>query len=104
MDYFYTVDVLSKMDWDKPIGRDNVFSLMWDYCNEDLERILMEYMCLISDLHKKKTGKGFAEVFSEMYDVPSYSINKDAGLIQDNQTGEIIKIDSKKQSHIKIVK
>lgn len=50
-DYFYTVDVLSKMDWDKPIGRDNVFSLMWDYCNEDLERILMEYMCLISDLH-----------------------------------------------------
>lgn len=28
-DYFYTVDVLSKMDWDKPIGRDNVFSLMW---------------------------------------------------------------------------
>ena len=103
-DYFYTVDVLSKMDWDKPIGRDNVFSLMWDYCNEDLERILMEYMCLISDLHKKKTGKGFAEVFSEMYDVPSYSINKDAGLIQDNQTGEIIKMDNKKQRHIKIVK
>lgn len=103
-DYFYTVEVLAKMDWDKPIGRDNVFSLMWDYCNEDLERILMEYMCLISDLHKKKTGKGFAEVFSEMHDIPSYSINKDAGLIQDNQTGEIIKMDSKKQSHIKIVK
>lgn len=103
-DYFYTVEALSKMDWDKPIGRDNVFSLMWDYCNEDLERILSEYMCLISDLHKKKTGKGFAEVFSEMYDVPSYSINKDAGLIQDNQTGEIIKMNSKKQSHIKIVK
>ena len=36
-DYFYTVDALSKMDWDKPIGRDNVFSLMWDYCNEDEE-------------------------------------------------------------------
>lgn len=66
--------------------------LCGDYCNEDLERILMEYMCLISDLHKKKTGKGFAEVFSEMYNIPSYSINKDAGLIQDNQTGEIIKM------------
>lgn len=103
-DYFYTVEALSKMDWDKPIGRDNVFSLMWDYCNEDLERILMEYMCLVSDLHKKKTGKGFAEVFSEMYNIPSYSINKDAGLIQDNQTGEIIKMDNKKQSHIKIIK
>ena len=77
---------------------------LWDYCNEDLERILSEYMCLVSDLHKKKTGKGFAEVFSEMYDIPSYSINKDAGLIQDNQTGEIIKMDNKKQSHIKIVK
>ena len=47
---------------------------------------------------------GFVEVFSEMYDVPSYRINKDAGLIQDNQTGEIVKMDSKKQSHIKIVK
>ena len=42
--------------------------------------------------------------FSEMYDIPSYSINKDAGLIQDNQTGEIVKMDSKKQSHIKIIK
>ena len=78
--------------------------LCGDYCNEDLERILMEYMCLISDLHKKKAGKGFAEVFSEMYNIPSYSINKDAGLIQDNQTGEIIKMDNKKQSHIKIIK
>ena len=78
--------------------------LCGDYCNEDLERILMEYMCLISDLHKKKTGKGFAEVFSEMHNIPSYSINKDAGLIQDNQTGEIIKMDNKKQSHIKIIK
>lgn len=103
-DYFYTVDVLSKMDWDEPIGRDNVFSLMWDYCNEDLERILGEYMCLVSELHKKKTGKGFAEVFAEMFDIPSYSINEDAGLIQDNQTGEIIKMDEKKPSHIKMIK
>lgn len=53
---------------------------------------------------RRKLVKDSQKYFSEMYDVPSYSINKDAGLIQDNQTGEIIKIDSKKQSHIKIVK
>lgn len=103
-DYFYTVEALSKMDWDKPIGRDNVFNLMWDYQNEDLYRITIEYMIAISDLHRKQTGMGLADEFAEMFDIPSYSINKDAGLIQDNQTGEIIKMDEKKLSHIKMIK
>ena len=35
-DYFYTMDVLKKMDWDKPIGRDELSELLWDYENEEL--------------------------------------------------------------------
>lgn len=103
-DYFYTMEVLSKMDWAKPIGRKNVFSLMWDYQNEDLYRITIEYMIAISDLHRKQTGMGLADEFAEMFDIPSYSINEDTGLIQDNQTGEIVKMDAKKPSHIKMIK
>ena len=69
---------MSYLRW---IGTNQLEEIMYsvlcgDYCNEDLERILMEYMCLISDLHKKKTGKGFAEVFSEMYNIPSIVLIK----------------------------
>ena len=33
-DYFYTMEVLKDMDWDKPIGRDKLSELLWDYENE----------------------------------------------------------------------
>ena len=42
-DYFYTMEVLSKMDWDKPIGRDELSELLWDYMNADLRHAYIEF-------------------------------------------------------------
>lgn len=50
---------------------------------ENIRRAL-KYADVWAKYYNRELKKGFAEVFSEMYDVPSYSINKDAGLIQDN--------------------
>ncbi len=64
-DYFSTMDVLSKMDWDKPIGRDELSELLWDYDNEDLRNAYVEFTTAMSAIFRAQTGKGIAEKFCE---------------------------------------
>ena len=62
-DYFYTMEVLSVMHWDKPIGRDELSELLWDYYNADLRHAYMEYTSAMSAIYKAQTGKGIMEKF-----------------------------------------
>ena len=98
-DYFFTIDALSKMDWDKPIGRENVFNLMWDYQNEDLQRITGEYMCLISELYRTQTGIGIAE---EFFNNASDDSKGDEGATKGEQTEEIVK--NSEKPHMRLIK
>lgn len=101
-DYFYTMDVLSKMDWDKPIGRDELSDLLWDYENEDLRHVYVEFTTAMSAIYRAQTGKGIAEQFFEERGVPTYTMDRETGIMKNNQTGDIMK--PKKISHIQIVK
>ena len=101
-DYFFTMDVLSKMDWDKPIGRDKMSDLLWDYQNNDLRNIYVEYMCVASALYRAQTGKGIAEEWADDMGIPTYSVDNEEGFVRDNQTGRVSKLE--KSSHIQIVK
>lgn len=101
-DYFYTMDVLSNMDWDKPIGKENISDLIWDYQNEDLREAYVEYMCIVSELFREKTGKSMAEKFCEDNGIGTYSINKETGIIRDNQSGHTSRL--KSRSTLQIVK
>lgn len=101
-DYFYTMNVLSKLEWDKPIGRDKIFDFLWDYENNDLRNVCVDCMCAMSAIYCSQTGEGIAEQWLSNKGVPSYTINEDAGIMKNSQTGEIMKI--KKGSHIQIVK
>lgn len=101
-DYFYTMDVLSKMDWDKPIGRDELSELLWDYENADLRHAYVEFTTAMSAIYRVQTGKGIAEKFFEDRGVPVYTMDKETGIMKNNQTGDIIKL--KKVSHLQIVK
>ena len=100
-DYFYTMDVLSKMDWNKPIGRDELSELLWDYMNADLRHAYLEFTTAMSAIYRAQTGKGLAEQFFEDHGVPTYSIDKEIGIMRNNQTGDIIKLG--KTSHIHVV-
>jgi len=100
-DYFYTMEVLSKMDWNKPIGRGAISELLWDYENDDLRHAYVEFTTAMSAIYRSKTGKGIAEQFCEDMGVPTYAVDKETGIMKNNQTGEIGKI--KKGSHIHIV-
>lgn len=101
-DYFFTMNVLNKMECDKPIGRQAISELFWDYENNDLRHLYVEYMSATSALYKEQTGKGIAEQFCEEHGIPTYTVNRDTGIIKDNATGDIKKM--KRKSHLQFVK
>ena len=100
-DYFYTMEVLKDMDWDKPIGRDELSELLWDYMNEELRHAYIEFTTAMSAIYRAQTGKGIAEKFFEERGVPTYSVDRESGIMRNNQTGDIMK--PKKVSHIQVV-
>lgn len=100
-DYFSTMEVLSNMDWDAPIGRDELSELLWDYMNEELRHAYMEYTSAMSAMYKAQTGKGIMEQWCEDRGVPVYTMDKETGIMKNNKTGDILK--PKKVSHIQIV-
>lgn len=101
-DYFYTMDILFKLDWDKPIGRDKIFDFLWDYENDDLRNVCVDYMCAMSAIYRSQTGKGMAEQWCDDMGIPTYTINKETGVVMDNQTGQTTKL--KSRSNLQIVK
>jgi len=101
-DYFSTMDVLSKMDWDKPIGRDELSELLWDYENADLRHAYVEFTTAMSAIYRAQTGKGISETWCDNMGIPTYTEDKETGIMKNNRTGDIMK--PKKTSHIQIVK
>ena len=101
-DYFYTMDVLSKMDMDKPVGRDNISDLLWDYQNDDLREAYVEFMCATSAIYRAQNGKGLAEQFCENNGIGTYTVYNDVGIIKDNTTGHTMKL--KPRGNMQIVK
>ncbi len=101
-DYFYTMDVLSKMDWDKPIGRDELSELLWDYMNADLRHAYIEFTTAMSAIYRSQTGKGIMEQWCEDHGIATYTMDKETGIMINNQTGDIMK--PKSVSHLQIVK
>lgn len=100
-DYFYTMEVLKKMDWDRTIGRDKLSELLWDYENEELRHAYIEFTTAASAIFRAQTGKGIAEKFFEERGVPTYSVDRETGIMRNNQTGDIMK--PKRMSHIQVV-
>lgn len=102
-DYFFTMDVLKEKGLDNAVGRDGVFDLMWDYMNKDLREFTVFYMGCMSAMYKQQTGVSFAEKFCEDNGIGTYAMDRENGLLIDNQSGEIAKV-SNKPSFMQIVK
>lgn len=102
-DYFFTMDILKEKGLDNAVGRDDVFDLMWDYMNKDLRGFTVFYMSCMSAMYKQQTGVGMGEKFCEDNGIGTYTIDKENGLLIDNQSGEIAKL-SNKSSFMQIVK
>lgn len=102
-DYFYTMDVLKEKGLENAVGRDSVFDLMWDYENRDLRDVTVFFMSCMSAMYKQQTGVSIAEKFCEDNGIGAYTMDRENGLLIDNQSGEIAKV-SNKPSFMQIVK
>lgn len=102
-DYFFTVEKLKDFDLDTPLGDEGLEDFLWSYWNDDLFSFDSVSFSIISNMYRSQTGKGIMEEWCEKQGIPSYTIQKDIGVIKNNQTGEISKL-SKKPSHLQIVK
>lgn len=102
-DYFYTMEVLSGMDWDKPIGEKGLKELLYDYQNDDLRHAYIEYTCAMSAIYRSQTGKGIMETWCEDNGIDTYTKIEGKNIMKNNQTGEIVKL-GKKPSHLQILK
>ena len=102
-DYFFTMDVLKKKGLDNAVGRDEVFDLMWDYMNKDLREFTVFYMSCMSAMYQCQTGVTFMDKFCEDNNIDSYSVDRENGIIVNNQTGKFAKL-SNKPSFMQIVK
>lgn len=100
-DYFSTMEVLSTMDWDKPIGRDELSELLWDYDNEDLRHAYIEFTTAMSAIYRAQTGKGIMEQFCEDHGIGTYTTDRETGVMRDNQTGDVFK--TQKVSYLHLV-
>ena len=101
--YFYTIEVLSEMDWDKPIGEKGLKELLYDYQNDDLRHAYIEYTCAMSAIYRSQTGKGIMETWCEDNGIDTYTKMEGKNVMKNNQTGELVKL-GKKPSHLKILK
>lgn len=102
-DYFSTMEVLSGMDWDKPIGEKRLKELLYDYQNDDLRHAYIEYTCAMSAIYRSQTGKGIMETWCEDNGIDTYTKIEGKNIMKNNQTGEIVKL-GKKSSHLQILK
>lgn len=100
-DYFSTMEILSKMDWDKPIGRDELSELLWDYDNEELRHAYVEFTTAMSAIYRAQTGRGIAETWLDDLGIPTYTEDRETGIMKNSQTGDIMK--PKKVSYLHIV-
>ena len=96
------MEVLNKMDWDKPIGRDGISELLWDYENDELRDVYIEFTMVMSAIYRAQTGKGIAETWCDNMGIPTFREDKETGIMKNNRTGAIMK--PKKASHIQIIK
>ena len=94
-DYFFTMDVLKEKGLDNAVGHDGVFDLMWDYMNKELREFTVFYMSCMSAMYQCQTGVTFMDKFCEDNNIDSYSVDRENGIIVNNQTGKFAKLSNK---------
>ena len=100
-DYYFTMNVINKMNLDKTLGKEGMLDLLWDYQNDDLRNFLSEYLCATSELYRAQTGKGIVEQWCEDNGIPTYTVEEKAKMMKNNSTGEILKLKPVRSMEIK---
>ncbi|GEC93809.1 hypothetical protein [Brevibacillus brevis] len=106
-DYFYTVEKIAELGWDKPIGEttETVFDFLWDYHNWDVTFFLCEYMGLMSDMRRAQGQPGIMEQWAAENGIQTYTLHttpKGEQYLMDSK-GRSKPIRERRPRHLKLV-
>ncbi len=105
-DYHYTMDYISKMNINSPIGA-NTLEFLWEYHNWELTDFNVEVMECISRFRKLDGKPSLASEFADMMRIKTYRMYdgvKGQQFVMDNETGKTKKIIKKRPRYLKLVK
>lgn len=106
-DYFTTTEELKKIGMDKPIGFENVSSLLWDYRNRELTELMVHYMDALSDAMQFNGQPSLAEQIADKFNIGLYYEHTDKitgqKYLQSRNTGKTIPF-KVAPSYLKVVK
>lgn len=83
-DYWFTLHHLGHYRMDFPIGSANVFDLLMDYWNIDVNLFVVNCISALSDEHRKETG---SDLFTEFFEIEPHYIHDDKLI---NSDGEVV--------------
>ncbi|GIO07991.1 hypothetical protein J31TS6_40190 [Brevibacillus reuszeri] len=106
-DYFYTVEKIEELGWDKPIGETNetVFDFLWDYTNWDVNFFLVDHMSLMSDMRRAQGQPGIMEQWAADNGIQTYTLHttpKGTQYVLDSN-GKSKFVLKKRSNHLKLV-
>lgn len=90
-DYFYTRDILRQKELDEPIGNE-AFELLSEYENDDIRLLCVGYMMALGKIHVLQGGKDPLDEFLSEQGIASYSYYENEGIMINQETGEISKV------------
>ncbi|MED1800677.1 hypothetical protein [Brevibacillus porteri] len=106
-DYFYTVDKIAELGWDKPIGEtsETVFDFLWDYHNWDITFFLVEFMSLMSDMRRAQGQPGIMEQWAAENGIQTYTLHTtlDGDQFVMDSKGRTKPVREKRPKHLKLV-
>ncbi|EOQ22595.1 hypothetical protein [Bacillus cereus] len=106
-DYYSTIEQLSKMDMDKPIG-DELDEFLWNYWNwKDIAEFQCNIVSLISAIRKVNGQKDLMEQFCEEYSIDMYTMGTNyqgKEVIVNHTTGEAQEVIRKRPRYLQPVR
>jgi|SRR5690625_762095 len=105
-DYFYTIDYISKLDQDKPIGEE-ITEFLWEYSNEEINAFTLASIGLLSDIREFEGHKSIAEEWAEMNGVKMrrmYEDDQGKRFLLDSETGKTMKVSKRRPKILRLIK
>lgn len=106
-DYFYTVEMINKHGWDKPIGETDevAFDFLWDYQNWEINIFLVEHMSLISDMRRAQGQPGLMEQWALENGIQTYTLNTspEGNQYLMDSNGRSTPVRKRRPKHLKLV-
>ncbi len=91
-DYFYTMEYISRLDSNKPIGKDNASEFLFEYQNWDINEYMSAWMGIVNRMHKLHGGRDITEEFFEENGLHIRTMKREGDFLVDDETGERFEI------------